>query len=193
MKIVVLSYSDMDVTDGISDLIHTYPEAGILLPIEGFREVEASVIQMAEVHEVETALVARDLNELPPPPVPGIDLPWLHTRLGVVTPFPHDEAVRSITHGDAVAIAWTVDDIEAVERDRAYLEDFAITLWDITDGLTQVQGPLIDDHQEQDEAELELQEATEEFARKLANFITAQVRSMVEHHVSGQQEPDADA
>ena len=187
MKIVVLAYRDIDVIDGISDLIHQYPDAEIILPMTGFHEVQKSVITAAEAHEVRTTLLVGSAKDMPPPPTAD-ESPWLHTNAELPIAEPHNEAIRRIDHGDVVAFVWGWEDVDAVDKDRAYLEDFGVTQWDITDGASPMDGPLLGEGDE-DELADDLGDAWENLVESLTMYIAWQVRHTMEKLMS--QDPDA--
>lgn len=179
MKIVVLAYRDIDVSEGIAELIHQYPEAEILLPMTGFEEVQKTVITAAEAHEVITTLLVGDISKMPPPPTVD-EQPWLHTKAELPIAEPHNEAIRRIDHGDVVAFVWGWEDVDAVDKDRAYLEDFGVTQWDITDGVSPMDGPLLGEGNEDELAE-DLGDAWENLVESLTMYIAWQVRHTMEH------------
>ena len=184
MKIVVLAYTDADVSEGISTLIHQYPEAGIILPVTGFAKVVTTVIDSAEAHDVSTTLLTGTCQEVKDVYLGDPDVKLLNTGAEVQIAAPHAEAIRRIDHGDAVAFVWSAEEIDAVDRDRKYLEDYGITQWDITAGASPMDGPIAEESEN-----TELQEAIitafAEVGERIAVYVDFLVGQALEQRMSG--------
>ena len=128
MKIAVISYQDIDVTDGMDDLFDKYgvEETTVLLPIlKRDREFTQSVVQACLDHGVKINCFFTNAD--------GLDHILKQADDITVTDNPVKEVLLQLNAGDSLSLVW--DDSPQAHFALHTVEDLALDTWDITDGL----------------------------------------------------------
>lgn len=131
MNIAVFSFKDIDVSDGVSELINRYRDKNptILLPIvktdDNFSQ---SVIRTAVDLNVKVNCFF----------VSAIGLDHILKQADdiSITENPVKEVLRQLTQGDSVGMVW--DDSPSNHFILHATEDLALDIWDITEGLDKI-------------------------------------------------------
>lgn len=189
MNIGVFSFKDKDVYDGLLDLIESIPEVDkpvILLPIiKPLPEFYNSVIKVAkETHvELKCFFVSADDHD---------DLLSLAADL-VVTDNPVKEVLRNLTSDDEIAIVW--DDSSQAHFVVHAVEDLALDIWDISDGLMMFEQENYDFLMDSDQTHEELIASMGKFVDLLATFVAQTVmeslsQAVLEHIMDNLEDSD---
>jgi len=128
MKIAVISYQDIDVTDGIDDLIEKYgvEDTTVLIPIlKRDKQFTNSVMQACIDHGVKTHVYFITAD--------GLDDTLGKASDITLTDNPVKEVLMHLGMNDALALVW--DDSPQAHFALHTVEDLALDTWDITDGL----------------------------------------------------------
>ena len=128
MKIAVISYQDIDVTDGMDDLFDKYgvENTTVLLPIlKRDREFSQSVVQACLDHGVKIHCFFTSAENLDHLLKQADDI--------TVIDNPVKEVLLQLNTGDALGLVW--DDSPQAHFALHTVEDLALDTWDITDGL----------------------------------------------------------
>lgn len=129
MKIAIFSEEDIDVSEGIDKLIEKYSEKSptILLPVShGKEDFYRSVFEKCAVNRVKVTVYYKNSE--------GLQDILIHADNGlVVCEDPEQEVLRQLGPGDAIGIVW-MDELEEHAIIHS-VEDLALDVWDITDGL----------------------------------------------------------
>jgi hypothetical protein len=171
-QIAVLSFQEnIDVYDGLLELIEKYPDAEVLLPVisnnkfvksalKAILEKESSFqLFFSEDGAIEDAVKAEDITFC-------ID--------------PNKEIMRQITPNDVLALVWD----ESTEAHVALhaLEDFGLETWNISDGLDVIEvdyrGDTTDDIRD------EMFDHMHNFIEAFANYVTSQVLDVLQEEIT---------
>ena len=132
MKIAVFSDDNLDVARGIDQLITKYSEQSpeILFPVQARQDdFSQSVIRKCIENKVKVTAYAKDISKMP--------YMGAQATKVVICDDPLQEVLHQLSPGDAVGIVWTdsMDDHTVLHT----LEDLALDVWDITDGLDPIE------------------------------------------------------
>ena len=128
MKIAVISFQDIDVTEGMDDLFDKYgvEQTTVLLPIlKRDREFTQSVVQACLDHGVKIHCYFTDAE--------GLDHILKQADDITVIDNPVKEVLLQLGSSDSLALVW--DDSPQAHFALHTVEDLAIDTWDITEGL----------------------------------------------------------
>ena len=145
MNIAVVSFEDKDVSKGIELLLDKYSDAAptVHLPILGVdKKFSQSVIRTCIEKGVNVTAYFSSAE--------GIDHILKQANDFVVVDTPIAEMLTHLSVGDSLAMTW--DDSPELHYVVHSVDDLALDLWDITDGLTEVDD--IDDFEEIDNDKL---------------------------------------
>lgn len=171
-QIAVLSFQEnIDVYDGLLELIEKYPDAEVLLPVisnnkfvksalKAILEKESSFqLFFSEDGAIEEAVKAEDITLC-------ID--------------PNKEIMRQITPDDVLALVWD----ESTEAHIALhaLEDFGLETWNISDGLDVIEVDYRDDTT--DDIRDEMFDHMHNFIEAFANYVTSQVVDVLQEEIT---------
>lgn len=167
-RIVVLSFKDGDVEEGLRRLIALNPEAVVVLPITGLPKFTSTAMKAIKEAKAKYHLFFTDSTE-------GIDKLILNAHDITMCSSPLREIMREITSEDVLAMVWD-DSIEAHMALHA-VEDFAIETWNIEDGLDVIEVDYDDD--DSDVLYAEMQEKLSEFIESFSEYIMAGVLGVI--------------
>lgn len=153
-RIIVLSFKDGDVHEGLRRLIALNPDATVVLPITNLPTFTKTAMKAISESKAKYHLFFADNTE-------DIDKLILKAEDITVCANPIREVLREVTSEDILAMVWD-DSIEAHMALHA-VEDFAIETWNIEDGLDVIEV----DYDEDNESDLLYQNMQE----KLSDFI----------------------
>lgn len=165
-RIVVLPFKDADVEEGLRRLIALNPGALVVLPVmeDGKDLYRISALKAITDSKAKYHLFFTEGSE-------GIDQLVLGAEDITICSSPIKEILREITTQDVLAMAWE-DCIEAHLALHA-VEDFAIEVWNIADGLDMIEVDFDDD--DTDALFEDMQEKLSDFIEAFASYITAGV------------------
>jgi hypothetical protein len=132
MNIAVISFKDVDVTLGIQELIQTYGEDKpiFFLPLtKSYNLFTQSVIDTCRSNGVEVHCFFPNANGFEDLLTQADDI--------ILTDNPVKEVLRQLTTNDSLGIVW--DDSPQAHFALHSVEDLAIDVWDITDGLDPIE------------------------------------------------------
>jgi hypothetical protein len=163
-KIAIISFDDdVDVSKAVEELAERYPHAEFLLPILEYGRFAKSALK-AVIDTGTYHLFFSETASIDDYAVEADDITFCIN--------PIKEILRQLDTGDVLGIVWD----ESLESHSVLhsLEDFALDMWDITDGLD----PIEIDYSEESETE-ELFDAMTStlnlFAESLAAYVTSAV------------------
>jgi hypothetical protein len=159
-RIVVLSFKDGDVEDGLRRLITLNPDAVVILPILGFTKFNETAMKAIKATKAKYHLFFTDSTE-------GIDKLILNAHDITMCSSPLREIMREITSEDVLAMVWD-DSIEAHMALHA-VEDFAIETWNIEEGLDVIEVDY--DEDDSDALYSHMQEKLSEFIEAFSEYI----------------------
>lgn len=129
MNIAVISFQDIEVTEGIEDLLEQYSdveELKVLLPVlRKDKEFTKCIMDMCKEKGAKVTLFFASAD--------GLDEFIKEADDITVTENPVKEVLRQLTVEDALGIVW--DDSPQAHFALHSVEDLAIETWDITEGL----------------------------------------------------------
>ena len=132
MNIAVISFSDVDVTDGVNLLANHYKDKNprILLPVlKPNEKFTQSVLKSSLENELKITCFFESAV--------GLDHILKQADDITLSEHPVKESVDHLKAGDALAIVW--DDGPLCHVIVHSIEDLALDTWDITDGLDELQ------------------------------------------------------
>ena len=132
MKIALFSDENLDVSKAVDQLISEYSEQApeILFPVKvNFDEFSQSVIRKCLENRVKCTAYFKDAN--------GLEHILKQADDITITEEPVQEVLRQLGPKDAVGIVWTdsINDHLIVHT----VEDLALDIWDITDGIDPIE------------------------------------------------------
>ena len=160
-NIIVLGFGSNDVSLGMSQLLNSYPEGDVLIPL-GLGDVKCFRSIVVACKEAN-----RSVKFYTEPDIDGDEYQPIGDTELIICSNPMKEVLRNVTVGDILAIAWD-DSIEAHMALHS-VEDYGIDIWDITDGLE----PIEMDHGSSDDLYEEMQEALTNFVDVFTAYLTA--------------------
>jgi hypothetical protein len=128
MKVAVISYQDIDVTDGMDDLFDKYgvENTTVLLPIlKRDKQFSQSVVRACLDHGVKVHCFFTSAE--------GLDHLLKQADDVTVSDNPVKEVLLQLSTGDSLSLVW--DDSPQAHFALHTVEDLALDTWDITDGL----------------------------------------------------------
>lgn len=155
-RIIVLSFQDVDVSEGLDMLLRENPDATIFLPMTDTSDFVQSVITTAKKHNIPYHLFVEDGED-------DIDEFSEDAKEIVESNNPLKAALAEVTPDDILAIVW--DESTEARIVINALDDYGVETWDITDGLV----PLTVTDSEDVESDL----LFEEMHDRLSDFIEA--------------------
>ena len=131
MNIAIISFEDVCVDNGVTELIKKYgKEINVFIPVTGNENHFAeSVIGVCKEQGVKTTCFIANASEIDHILVEADDI--------VITDNPVKEMIRQITVNDVLGIVW--DNSPMSHFVLSAVEDFGIETWDITDGLDKIE------------------------------------------------------
>jgi hypothetical protein len=132
MNIAVISFEDVDVTLGVQELIETYREESpiFFLPLsKEYKLFTQSVIDTCKANGIEVHCFFPNAN--------GFEGLLNQADDIILTDNPIKEVLRQLTSKDSLGIVW--DDSPQAHFALHSVEDLAIDVWDITDGIDPIE------------------------------------------------------
>lgn len=181
MNIAVISFQDVCVDEGILKLINKYgkdKELRVLLPVTGSENHFAeSVMDVCRDHSIKvTCFIVNAMD---------IDHILLNADDIVITDNPVKEIVRQITVEDALGIVW--DDSPQAHFILHAIEDFGIEVWDITEGLDQIE---VEFTESQEDVYKAMMDSMAIFVEHMADYIMTSVLDVLAETVAKRIEED---
>ena len=181
MNISVISFQDVCVDEGMLELINKYgkdKELRVLLPVTGSENHFAeNVMDVCRDHSVKvTCFIVNAMD---------IDHILLNADDIVITDNPVKEIVRQITTEDALGIVW--DDSPQAHFILNAIEDFGIEVWDITEGLDQIE---IEFTESQEDVYKAMMDSMAIFVEHMADYIMTSVLDVLAETVAKRIEED---
>ena len=181
MNIAVISFQDVCADEGMLELINKYgkdKELRVLLPVTGSENHFAeSVMEVCRDHSVKvTCFIVNAMD---------IDHILLNADDIVITDNPVKEIVRQITTEDTLGIVW--DDSPQAHFILHAIEDFGIEVWDITEGLDQIE---IEFTESQEDVYKAMMDSMAIFVEHMADYIMTSVLDVLAETVAKRIEED---
>jgi hypothetical protein len=181
MNIAVISFQDVCVDEGMLKLINKYgkdKELRVLLPVTGSENHFAeSVMDVCRDHSIKvTCFIVNAID---------IDHILLNADDIVITDNPVKEIVRQITVEDALGIVW--DDSPQAHFILHAIEDFGIEVWDITEGLDQIE---VEFTESQEDVYKAMMDSMAIFVEHMADYIMTSVLDVLAETVAKRIEED---
>lgn len=181
MNIAVISFQDVCVDEGMLKLINKYgkdKELRVLLPVTGSENHFAeSVMDVCRDHSIKvTCFIVNAMD---------IDHILLNADDIVITDNPVKEIVRQITVEDALGIVW--DDSPQAHFILHATEDFGIEVWDITEGLDQIE---VEFTESQEDVYKAMMDSMAIFVEHMADYIMTSVLDVLAETVAKRIEED---
>jgi hypothetical protein len=181
MNIAVISFQDVCVDEGILELVNKYgkdKELRVLLPVTGSENHFAeSVMDVCRDHSIKvTCFIVNAID---------IDHILLNADDIVITDNPVKEIVRQITIEDALGIVW--DDSPQAHFILHAIEDFGIEVWDITEGLDQIE---VEFTESQEDVYKAMMDSMAVFVEHMADYIMTSVLDVLAETVAKRIEED---
>ena len=171
MKIAIFSEDNLNVAKGVDELLSKYSEQSpeVIFPIVNgtYSELAQSIVNTCKVNGVRVTVYVEDFNS-------SVEDMGIRTDAIKICDDPVQEVLHQLNPGDAVGIAWV--DSEDDHLVLHTIEDLALDIWDITDGIE----PLSFDGDmfsslSPDELREAVHKSTEVFVDTLAAYIAATV------------------
>jgi len=181
MNIAVISFQDVCVDEGMLALVNKYgkeKELRVLLPVTGSENHFAeSVMDVCRDHSIKvTCFIVNAMD---------IDHILLNADDIVITDNPVKEIVRQITVEDALGIVW--DDSPQAHFILHAIEDFGIEVWDITEGLDQIE---VEFTESQEDVYKAMMDSMAIFVEHMADYIMTSVLDVLAETVAKRIEED---
>jgi hypothetical protein len=181
MNIAVISFQDVCVDEGMLQLINKYgkdKELKVLLPVTGSENHFAeSIMDVCKEHSIKvTCFIVNAMD---------IDHILLNADDIVITDNPVKEIVRQITTEDALGIVW--DDSPQSHFILHAIEDFGIEVWDITDGLDQIE---VEFTESQEDTYKAMMDSMAVFVEHMADYIMTSVLDVLAETVAKRIQED---
>ena len=181
MNIAVISFQDVCVDEGMLELINKYgkdKELRVLLPVTGSENHFAeNVMDVCRDHSVKvTCFIVNAID---------IDHILLNADDIVITDNPVKEIVRQITTEDTLGIVW--DDSPQAHFILHAIEDFGIEVWDITEGLDQIE---VEFTESQEDVYKAMMDSMAIFVEHMADYIMTSVLDVLAETVAKRIEED---
>ena len=181
MNIAVISFQDVCADEGMLELINKYgkdKELRVLLPVTGSENHFAeSVMEVCRDHSVKvTCFIVNAMD---------IDHILLNADDIVITDNPVKEIVRQITTEDTLGIVW--DDSPQAHFILHAIEDFGIEVWDITEGLDQIE---VEFTESQEDVYKAMMDSMAIFVEHMADYIMTSVLDVLAETVAKRIEED---
>jgi hypothetical protein len=181
MNVAVISFQDVCADEGMLELINKYgkdKELRVLLPVTGSENHFAeSVMEVCRDHSVKvTCFIVNAMD---------IDHILLNADDIVITDNPVKEIVRQITTEDTLGIVW--DDSPQAHFILHAIEDFGIEVWDITEGLDQIE---VEFTESQEDVYKAMMDSMAIFVEHMADYIMTSVLDVLAETVAKRIEED---
>lgn len=181
MNIAVISFQDVCVDEGMLALVNKYgkeKELRVLLPVTGSENHFAeSVMDVCRDHSIKvTCFIVNAMD---------IDHILLNADDIVITDNPVKEIVRQITVEDALGIVW--DDSPQAHFILHAIEDFGIEVWDITEGLDQIE---VEFTESQEDVYKAMMDSMAIFVEHMADYIMTSVLDVLAETVAKRIQED---
>ena len=181
MNIAVISFQDVCADEGMLELINKYgkdKELRVLLPVTGSENHFAeSIMDVCRDHSVKvTCFIVNAMD---------IDHILLNADDIVITDNPVKEIVRQITTEDTLGIVW--DDSPQAHFILHAIEDFGIEVWDITEGLDQIE---VEFTESQEDVYKAMMDSMAIFVEHMADYIMTSVLDVLAETVAKRIEED---
>jgi len=181
MNIAVISFQDVCVDEGMLELINKYgkdKELRVLLPVTGSENHFAeNVMDVCRDHSVKvTCFIVNAMD---------IDHILLNADDIVITDNPVKEIVRQITTEDTLGIVW--DDSPQAHFILHAIEDFGIEVWDITEGLDQIE---VEFTESQEDVYKAMMDSMAIFVEHMADYIMTSVLDVLAETVAKRIDDD---
>lgn len=181
MNIAVISFQDTCVDEGMLALVNKYgkeKELRVLLPVTGSENHFAeSVMDVCKDHSIKvTCFIVNAMD---------IDHILLNADDIVITDNPVKEIVRQITTEDTLGIVW--DDSPQAHFILHAIEDFGIEVWDITEGLDQIE---VEFTESQEDVYKAMMDSMAIFVEHMADYIMTSVLDVLAETVAKRIEED---
>lgn len=181
MNIAVISFQDVCVDEGMLALVNKYgkeKELRVLLPVTGSENHFAeSVMDVCKDHSIKvTCFIVNAMD---------IDHILLNADDIVITDNPVKEIVRQITTEDTLGIVW--DDSPQAHFILHAIEDFGIEVWDITEGLDQIE---VEFTESQEDVYKAMMDSMAIFVEHMADYIMTSVLDVLAETVAKRIEED---
>ena len=181
MNVAVISFQDVCVDEGMLELINKYgkdKELRVLLPVTGSENHFAeSIMDVCRDHSVKvTCFIVNAMD---------IDHILLNADDIVITDNPVKEIVRQITTEDTLGIVW--DDSPQAHFILHAIEDFGIEVWDITEGLDQIE---VEFTESQEDVYKAMMDSMAIFVEHMADYIMTSVLDVLAETVAKRIEED---
>ena len=159
-RIIILSFKDGDVYEGLRRLIALNNDAVVVLPVMGLPVFTETAMKAIEETKAKYHLFFTDSTE-------DIDKLILGAHDMTICANPIKEVLREVTAEDVLGIVWD-DSIEAHLALHA-VEDYAIETWSIEDGLDFIE--IDDDEEDSDFLYEHMQEKLSEFIEAFSEYV----------------------
>ena len=165
-RILVISFSDVDVDRALTNLVKLNPEHSLVIPVTENRLFVTSAIAVAEKLKRPYHLFFSEMDDF-------TSLLVSNATESTVASNPVREAMREITPDDIFAIAWD----ESIEAHMALhsVEDFGVETWNIEGELE----PITIASGDSDDLYEEMQEALSTFIEVFAAYLAAEVIEVI--------------
>lgn len=183
MNIAVISFDDVCIDEGMTELINKYGknnELRVFIPVTGNENHFAeSVMEICNNHNIQTTCFIVNAE--------GIDHILMSADDIVITDNPVKEMIRQITVDDVLGIVW--DNSPMSHFILSAVEDFGIETWDISNGLDKIE---IDYADEPVEIIRErMLESMNVFVEHMADYVMTSVLDVLSEEVAKRIQEDA--
>lgn len=165
-RIIVIGFDDnINVYKGVKELTELHPDAEVLVPIEEYGAFIKSALKAVLESDNPFHLFFSETASITEP-VASENISYCKDPL--------KEVLRNITTEDVLGMVW--DDSDECHLVLHSLEDFALEMWDITDGLDVIEIDYdFDGHGDTDVAYEVMAKSLEVFVENLATYVTSAV------------------
>lgn len=162
-RIIVVSYTDIDVTPALTELVTLNSECSMIIPVTENRTVAQSAVDVARKLNRPYHLFFSETDDFVAKLIEGAEDITVASN-------PIREAMREVTPGDILAIAW--DDSVESHMVLHSVEDYGVVAWDISENLEVIEVSSGDDL---DDLHEEMQDALANFIEVFSAYIAAGV------------------
>jgi hypothetical protein len=178
MKIAIFSSENFEITDGIDQILTKYSEQSpeVLFPVKaGQDNFSQSIIRKCLENRVKVTIYFQNAD--------GVDHLLKQADDFVVCDDPVQEVLRQLSVRDAVGIVWS--DSLADHLILHSVEDLALDVWDVTDGLDPIElddDPFLD--MDPDDLHTAMHKAIRVFADMMAAYVANTVMESLGHAIA---------
>jgi hypothetical protein len=164
-RIIVISFKDVDVSDGLDKLVKKYPEATVCFPVTGDDLFFQSVVQVCQDNNSKIHCFIPEMGD-------DVNVIPMNDHKVTVSQNPVKELLRHVNSDDVLALVW--DDSIECHMALHSVEDYGLEAWDITEGLD----PIEVDYTENDvhsEMFVDMMDSVQVVVEKMTLYITASI------------------